>query len=986
MTANETRPRTQPAAWLDQVGAWTRQATAATDRPSTARFPVAQVLGAWRSVGREAADRAWVSAIDRALHAVESRSAVSPGAAEPSSQRLLGPWLPMLVDVHHARCRYATYVGTELLQQLTEVGVGGIGAFDSVIRTLLAQLLDFELGGGGAFADSRLEPPSKDLSRRRTAAIVASLQVWVVPQHRGLEGRELTDAVLDSCAPDFRLAADCTLVPITRVHDEVLFIRVLQVFETVFLQVHGLLADGRDRMLGGDLAAAGYRFRQAADALDAAFPVFRLLATIRPDSFAIIRRKTTGASGLQSVAFKRIELLAAAPSSARASSEAFAAEEVAGHVSTERPSIEAVLGRDRSARTDPLILTGLAAMDRAWLRWKRAHWAVAAHVIGSSPGTGGTSGVSYLRAWMTDPLIPRLPQPRGVSGSHVSLAAHVAESPMARHLREQIIVTTVDESHPDVIALPAARRHIGEFKVDVRSAAGHRAEVDESTCRALADALALEGGVDSAVPVPPNVYITPSLDALRDVVLEAVSAHGAGYRSGTPTGERAVQVQYACPNLNKALHVGHLRNIFLGSALANIIEAAGHRVVRVDQPSNRGRHIAKAVLAHQLWGGTATPADRDEKPDHFVQRFYTEFAERLAGEDAAGLEEQLQRKAELLDGGDEQTVAAAEQLTRWAYEGIQQTYGRLGERFDAVFAEGDTLDLAEDLILSGSDVVRRRSDQSVFIDLSDRGLREITLLRRDGSPLLHAQFLGACLRREELDPDTTLLFVMGEEYRHTVPELLGTLELLGHEELASRIEAVHHGMVTASGHKVSSREGGALTADGLLDQVRDRLVREWEQDASRGLGFHERDVCDKLAIAMVRLEFLGTRRDRPIELDVDRMWDSAPQRIAQIVTCLAHQDGIASARDRRAGDPRPLLQHLDQFGNHIADAVHRRDPFVLVRYLDDLCRYSNGAGSTGDGQTLAQASATVARRALQLLGIHLPPFPSLPPAFRPLGS
>ena len=890
-------------------------------------------------------------------------------------------WLPMLVDVHYERCRYATYVGTGILSDLVEVTADERESRGELIGILLAQLLMFEVEGFGLTVGAREQPPPTDLTQQRTRLISAGLRAWARQECKDLDGVELAAAVLDDCPPDLRLAVDCVLLPITKVHDEVLFIRVLQVFEVVFLQMYALLASGRDRMAAGDLVGAADHFSQGADVLDKAFPVFRVLATMRPESFAVIRTKTTGASGLQSEAFKRIELLGGTPTLARADSEAFTSDEVAQHLGREQPSIETVLGRSRTARTDPRVLAGLEAVNRSWLRWKRSHWAVASHVIGASPGTGGTSGVSYLLEYVLDPLVRGLPHSRADGHSRISLGTRIPVSPMVEYLRRDLARSIERE----VAVIHAPRRRLGDFKVDVRTIIEGPAEADRDVCSAVADDLTSRGEIDRAVPVPPNVYVTPRLEVLAHVVTAEIADAGQAYARGKPIDTAVVQVQYACPNLNKGLHVGHLRNAFLGAALANIVEAAGHRVIRVDQPSNRGKHIAKAVLAYQLWGDESTPASTAERPDQFVQRFYAQFASHAADGDDAALTEQLDRTLDRLEVGDPEVVQIADRLTAWAYEGIQQTYGRIGIRFDAVFAEGDTLDLAEDVILGSQDVALRRPDQSVYVDLSDRGLREITLLRQDGSPLLHAQFLGACLRRQQLDPDTTLLFVMGEEYRHTVPELLGTLELLGHERLAARIEAVHHGMVTIDGTKLSSREMGVPTADSLLDEVRDRLADDWERESGQRLGFHERDVCDRLAVAMVKYLFLGTRRDRAIDWDLDALWESIPGKIRRVVMCLdegADGRGWREPSKRDGEDVRSTLLHLDRFGACIEEALDRRDPFVLVRYLDDLCSLSRAAtASTLADPRLPQAAAAVARTTLGFLDIQLPPFGALPPVF-----
>ena len=62
-----------------------------------------------------------------------------------------------------------------------------------------------------------------------------------------------------------------------------------------------------------------------------------------------------------------------------------------------------------------------------------------------------------------------------------------------------------------------------------------------------------------------------------------------------PATGRKVMVEYASPNTNKPLHLGHLRNIFLGWSVSRILEAAGNEGVKVQVINDRGIHICKSM-------------------------------------------------------------------------------------------------------------------------------------------------------------------------------------------------------------------------------------------------------------------------------------------------------------------------------------------------------------------------------------------------------
>src|SRR5215467_11100425 len=92
-------------------------------------------------------------------------------------------------------------------------------------------------------------------------------------------------------------------------------------------------------------------------------------------------------------------------------------------------------------------------------------------------------------------------------------------------------------------------------------------------------------------------------------------------------GTRVI-VEYSSPNTNKPLHLGHLRNNFLGWSVAEILKANGFDVVKTCIVNDRGIHICKSMLAWQLFGNGETPTSTNMKGDHFVGEYYVKFDEQ----------------------------------------------------------------------------------------------------------------------------------------------------------------------------------------------------------------------------------------------------------------------------------------------------------------------------------------------------------------------
>jgi arginyl-tRNA synthetase len=91
------------------------------------------------------------------------------------------------------------------------------------------------------------------------------------------------------------------------------------------------------------------------------------------------------------------------------------------------------------------------------------------------------------------------------------------------------------------------------------------------------------------------------------------------------TSNEKVMVEYSSPNTNKPLHLGHLRNNFLGWSIAAILKAQGNEIFKTCIVNDRGIHICKSMIAWQLFGNDATPESTGKKGDHFVGDYYVKF-------------------------------------------------------------------------------------------------------------------------------------------------------------------------------------------------------------------------------------------------------------------------------------------------------------------------------------------------------------------------
>ena len=313
-----------------------------------------------------------------------------------------------------------------------------------------------------------------------------------------------------------------------------------------------------------------------------------------------------------------------------------------------------------------------------------------------------------------------------------------------------------------------------------------------------------------------------------------------------PSTGKTVVVEYSSPNTNKPLHLGHLRNNFLGNSVARILEAAGNDVKKVQIINDRGIHICKSMLAWLKFGEGETPETSGLKGDHLVGKYYVEFDKAYKAEIAQlvedGMEkEQAEKEAPILleaqemlrkwEEKDPEIYALWEKMNGWVYDGFNATYERMGVDFDKLYYESDAYLIGRDRVLEGLEkgVFFKKEDGSVWVDLTDEGLDEKLLLRKDGTSVYMTQDIGTALMRFDDFPGLSqLIYTVGNEQEYHFKVLFLILKKLGYE-WADACYHLSYGMVDLPTGKMKSREGTVVDADDLIQEMVDTAKARTEE-------------------------------------------------------------------------------------------------------------------------------------------------------------
>lgn len=310
---------------------------------------------------------------------------------------------------------------------------------------------------------------------------------------------------------------------------------------------------------------------------------------------------------------------------------------------------------------------------------------------------------------------------------------------------------------------------------------------------------------------------------------KSLTFHDSGQK-----GENII-IEYPSPNTNKPLHLGHLRNIFLGFSLSRILEANGHKVYQVCLYNDRGTNISKSMLAYLRSEQKLTPENSGIKGDKLVGNYYVAYNEMskkaVEALKASGLSEEEAKKQNPLEkeiadltvrweGGDKDVIDLWKTMNGWFYEGVEKTYQMLDLKFDKYYYESDIYNLGRQTVKEGLEkgVFFQKPDGSVWIDLTDVGLDEKLVLRSNGTTVYITQDIAlAYQKQKDFDFDRSIYVVGNEQDYHfkVLFEILRRLEM----KASDKLYHLSYGMIELPTGKMKSREGTVVDADDLIEEV-----------------------------------------------------------------------------------------------------------------------------------------------------------------------
>ncbi len=512
-----------------------------------------------------------------------------------------------------------------------------------------------------------------------------------------------------------------------------------------------------------------------------------------------------------------------------------------------------------------------------------------------------------------------------------------------------------------------------------------------------------------AFALGPYLNVKVNMDSVVAQMYDKIKKEGPSYGHSNALNSKKVMIEFSCPNTNKPLHLGHVRNDCIGQSMSQILKACGASVMKVNLINNRGVHICKSMLAYQKFSNGETPESSGIKGDHLVGNYYVRFAQwetsELEKDIKANLEkgmpeeeakaaakktnkpdleaQEMLRKWEM---GDPEVLRLWKLMNTWTLEGVAQTYKNTGISFDKYYYESDTYKLGKDKVLEGLErgIFQKAEDGSIYIDNADIGLDKKILLRRDGTSIYITQDIGTAISRHEDWPFDSLIYVVASEQNYHFKVLFHVLDKLGYP-WAKDLHHLSYGMVFLPEGKMKSREGTVVDADDLIlsltSMAKEQILEKGREEELEDVD----DTAHKIALGALNYYILQFNPSKDFVFNPKESLsfngNTGPylQYMGARISSMLRKYDKASYEDvafepslLSLEDEREMLKMLASFQEIVAKSCSLYDPSIICAFLYDISKkfshwYHDNQILKASSPALVKARVSLCEMVLQVM-------------------
>jgi arginyl-tRNA synthetase len=412
---------------------------------------------------------------------------------------------------------------------------------------------------------------------------------------------------------------------------------------------------------------------------------------------------------------------------------------------------------------------------------------------------------------------------------------------------------------------------------------------------------------------------------------------------------KKIALEFASPNTNKPLHLGHIRNIAIGEALYKILKSQGHQVIKTEVINDRGIAVAKMMLIYEMFHKDETP---DIKSDHYAGNLYIEFEHK--SQNNPELIDQAQDILSKWENGDKYWYDIWLKLRNWVIEGQQQTYQKLGTSFDEHIYESDIYKKGKEIVLDGLErgiFKQHPEDNYIYADLEKYNLPNKILLRSQGTALYITQDLYLLKYRlsekSKCHNADKLIYITAYEQNLQFQQIFAISQQLGIKQ--DGLYHIGYGLFRLPEGKMSSRKGTIVNADPLIQEIEDKVREIYFKDTQL-----EHEEIEKRVQIIAKASYMyyilaiSTKKDIVFDINssISLTGKTGPYILytyARIQSIL-NKSGITPKyfenQDFNSVEKNIILK-LAKFSEIRDQAVREYDPAYIAHYLYELAEMIN---------------------------------------------
>ena len=485
-----------------------------------------------------------------------------------------------------------------------------------------------------------------------------------------------------------------------------------------------------------------------------------------------------------------------------------------------------------------------------------------------------------------------------------------------------------------------------------------------------------------------NFYLNDELLAHQTLttILHQNKSYGLGHKN------KRIVIEYCGPNTNKPLHIGHLRNMALGSAMCKLLQFQGNTIHPVNIINDRGVHICKSMLAYQKWGHDQPPT---KKSDHYVGDYYVLFAQKC--KDDPSLDEQAQHMLVAWEKGDPTVRAIWKKMNQWVLDGFAQTYKRFGVSFEKEYFESQIYEKGKDVAFDGlkRGLFTKDEKGGIVAPLEKKfNVPDKVVLRGDGTSIYITQDMYLAQERYTDFKFDEMMYVVASEQRLHFQQLFAILELLGNK-FATSLYHLSYGLVHLPTGRMKSREGTVVDADDFMDEIVQLAYTEVEKRYPSLSESHKKQRADAIGLAAIKFFMLKTDPIRDMIFNPEESLSFEGETGPYLQYTYARASSILRKADLSTfphpshlhtallNEPceKPLIRLLAAFPTTVDQTTSSKKPHILCRYALDLaqkfnefyhaCRVIGEEPDRANARlALVQCTRQVLGQCLELMGIQ----------------